>query len=103
MVRVTVRPNMTLDVYRGRKTAIQQHSSKSKCLGTNVAFIKRVHCITIIKSILIIIICSISILIIIIIMIIAKHEETAFAFIFEVFIIYRLVISKFPDFSLTFA
>ena len=82
-------------------------SSKSKCLGTNVAFIKRVHCITIIISILIIrliiIIISISILIIIIIMIIAKHEETAFPFIFEVFIIYRLVISKFPDFSLTFA
>ena len=54
-------------------------SSKSKCLGTNVAFIKTVHCI-IISSILIII--SSSILIIIIIMIIAKHEETAFAFIF---------------------
>ena len=76
-------------------------SSKSKCLGTNVAFIKRVHCITI--SILIIISSSISILIIIIIMIIAKHQETAFAFIFEGFIIYRLVISKFPEFSLTFA
>ena len=78
-------------------------SSKSKCLGTNVAFIRRVLCITIIISILIIISSSISILIIIIIMIIAKHEETAFAFIFEVFIIYRLVITKFPDYSLTFA
>ena len=77
-------------------------SSQSKCLGTNVAFTKRVHYITIIISILIII--SISILIINIIMIIAKYEKTAFAFIFEVFIIgLSLVISKFPDFSLTFA
>ena len=49
-------------------------SSMSKCFGTNVAFVKRVHCITI--SILIFIISSnISILIIIIIMIIAKHED----------------------------
>ena len=78
-------------------------SSKLKCLGTTVAFKRRVHCITIIISILIIISSSISILIIIIIMIIAKHEETAFTFIFEVFIIYRLVISNFPDFSQTFA
>ena len=69
-------------------------SSVSKFLETNVAFVKRVHCITII---------SILIIIIIIIMIIAKHEDTALAIIFEVFIIYRLVISKFPDFSLTFA
>ena len=78
-------------------------SSKSKYLGTNVAFVKRVHNITIISSILIIIstCSSISILIIIIIMIIAKNEETAF--IFEDLIMYRLVISKFPDFSLTFA
>ena len=36
-------------------------------------------------------------------MIIAKHEETAFAFILDVFIIHGLIISKFPDFSLTFA
>ena len=36
-------------------------------------------------------------------MIIPKHEETALAFIFDVFIIYRLVILKFPDVSLTFA
>ena len=64
-------------------------------LGTNVAFVKRIHCITIIISILIIII--------IIIMIIVKIKETALAFIFDVFIIYRLVISKFPDFSLTSA
>ena len=78
-------------------------SSKSEYLGTNVAFVKKVRCITIIISILIIIISNISILIIIIIMIIAKHEETAFAFIFEDFIMYRLVILKFPDFSLTFA
>ena len=78
-------------------------SSKSKCLGTNFAFIKKAHCITIIISILIIISNSISILItIIIIMIIAKHEETAFAFIFLSFYQW-LVISKFPDFSLTFA
>ena len=51
-------------------------SSTSKCLETNVAFVKRVHCITIIISFLIII-SSISILIITIIMMIAKHEETA--------------------------
>ena len=69
----------------------------SEFLGTTVAFVKRVHYITIIIGILIIII------IIIIIMTIAKHEETALSFIFEGFIIYRLVISKFPDFSLTFA
>ena len=49
-------------------------SLTSKFLGTNVAFVKRVHCITII----------ISILINIIIMIIPKHEETASAFIFDV-------------------
>ena len=57
----------------------------SKCLGTNVAFVKRVHCITITISIsIIIIIISSSILIIITnIMIIAKYEETALAFIFE--------------------
>ena len=67
-------------------------SATLKFLGTNVAFVKRVHCITIFISILIIII-----------MIIAKTEETALAFIFDVFIIYRLVISKFPDFSLTSA
>ena len=63
-------------------------------LGTNVAFVKRVHCITIIIIILITIIINI---------IIAKHEETVLAFIFDIFIIYRLVISKIPDFSLTFA
>ena len=44
-----------------------------------------------------------SILIIIIIKITAKHEETTLVFIFEDFITYRLVISKFPDFSLTCA
>ena len=43
------------------------------------------------------------IIITIIILIIAKHEETALAFILDVLIIHRLVISKFPDFSLTFA
>ena len=48
-------------------------STSSKFLGTNVAFVKRVHYITIINSILIII------------MIKAKHEETALAFIFDVF------------------
>ena len=79
-------------------------SSTSKCLGTNVAFVKTVHCITVIISILIIIIISSSsILIITVTIIIIKHEETALAFIYEVFIIYRLVISKFPDFSPTFA
>ena len=81
-------------------------SSTSKCLGTNVAFVKTVHCITVIISILIIISSSSSsssILIITVTIIITKHEETALAFIYEVFIIYRLVISKFPDFSLTFA
>ena len=66
-------------------------STTLKFLGTNVAFVMRVHCITIIISILIII------------MIIVKVKETALAFIFDVFIIYRLVISKFPDFSLTSA
>ena len=49
-------------------------STTSKFLGTNVAFVKRVHCISVIISILIIII-----------MIIAKIEGTALAFIFEVF------------------
>ena len=67
-------------------------STRLKFSGTNVGFVKRVHCITIIISILIIII-----------MIIAKIEETALAFIFDVFIIYRLIISKFPDFSQTSA
>ena len=33
-------------------------SSKSKCLGTNVAFVKRVHCITIIIISILIIISS---------------------------------------------
>ena len=70
----------------------QQIQYTIKILGTNVAFVKRVHCITIIKSVLIITP-----------MIIAKNEETAQAFIFDVFIIYRLVISQFPDFSLTSA
>ena len=28
MVRLTDRPDMTLDVYRGRKTTIQQHTTK---------------------------------------------------------------------------
>ena len=67
-------------------------STTLKILGTNIAFVKRVHCITIIISILIITI-----------MIIVKIKETALAFIFDVFIIYRLVISKFPDFSLASA
>ena len=49
-------------------------STTLKFLGTNVAFVKRVHCITIVISILIIII-----------MIIAKIEGTALAFIFYVF------------------
>ena len=62
----------------------------------------KVHCITISISILSRISSS-TILIIIIIKIIAKHEETALVFIFEDFITYRLVISKFPDFSLTCA
>ena len=76
-------------------------STPLKFLGTNVAFVERVHCITIIISVLIITI-IISVLIIII-MITAKNEETALVFIFYGFIIYRLVISKFPDFSLTSA
>ena len=65
-----------------------------KILRTNIASVKRAHYIAIIISILIIII-----------IIIAKHEETALAFIFDVFFYHlnRLVISKFPDFSLTFA
>ena len=67
-------------------------STTLKFLGTNIAFVKRVHCITIIISILIITI-----------MIIVKIKETALAFIFDVFIIHRLVISKFPDFSLASA
>ena len=29
VVRLTDRPDMTLDVYRGRKTTIQQHQQKS--------------------------------------------------------------------------
>ena len=33
MVRLTDRPDMTLDVYRGRKTTIQQHNKISLSLG----------------------------------------------------------------------
>ena len=36
-------------------------------------------------------------------MIIAKHEETALALILEAWLIQRLVISKFPELSLTFS
>ena len=32
VVRLTDRPDMTLDVYRGRKTTIQQQQQQSKCL-----------------------------------------------------------------------
>ena len=70
----------------------QQIQLNVKMFRNKVAFVKRVHCIIIIIIILIIIISSSSssssILINIIIMIVAKHEETALAFIFEVFIIY---------------
>ena len=31
VVRLTDRPDMTLDVYRGRKTTIQQQQSSSSC------------------------------------------------------------------------
>ena len=34
VVRLTDRPDMTLDVYRGRKTTNQQQKSKVDCLET---------------------------------------------------------------------
>ena len=34
MVRLTDRPDMTLDVYRGRKTTIQQQPNFAKLSGT---------------------------------------------------------------------
>ena len=83
-------------LYYSNKYSLQQRIQFNiKFLGTNIAFVKRVHYITIIISILI--------NIIIMIPVILKHEETALAFIFDVFIIHSLVISKFPDFSLTCA
>ena len=33
MVRLTDRPDMTLDVYRGRKTTIQQHIKATVSVG----------------------------------------------------------------------
>ena len=37
VVRLTDRPDMTLDVYRGRKTTIQQqHSTDLRCLNVSV-------------------------------------------------------------------
>ena len=35
MVRLTDRPDMTLDVYRGRKTTIQQQQEPSRRNGSN--------------------------------------------------------------------
>ena len=40
VVRLTDRPDMTLDVYRGRKTKIQQQQQQIKRLG-GVAFYER--------------------------------------------------------------
>ena len=64
-------------------------SEMTQFLGTNVAFVKWVHCIIII---------IILIIIIIIIMIIAKHEETALA----LFLIFLSFIDWFLRNSLTF-
>ena len=36
MVRLTVRPDMTLDVYRGRKTTIQQQHDNADMLPKDV-------------------------------------------------------------------
>ena len=37
VVRLTDRPDMTLDVYRGRKTTIQQpHLSQGLCVGVQI-------------------------------------------------------------------
>ena len=38
VVRLTDRPDMTLDVYRGRKTTIQQYSNSSCYLHLNTLF-----------------------------------------------------------------
>ena len=41
VVRLTDRPDMTLDVYRGRKTTKQQYNNRlySSCVGREVKFI----------------------------------------------------------------
>ena len=36
VVRLTDRPDMTLDVYRGRKTTMQQQQIQHNCVFTNV-------------------------------------------------------------------
>ena len=41
VVRLTDRPDMTLDVYRGRKTTIQQQRSGNDCILLRVEIWKR--------------------------------------------------------------
>ena len=40
VVRLTDRPDMTLDVYRGRKTTIQQQHQR--CIDVNMTLLQRV-------------------------------------------------------------
>ena len=39
VVRLTDRPDMTLDVYRGRKTTIQQHTTLVLCTSSIDAYV----------------------------------------------------------------
>ena len=39
-VRLTDRPDMTLDVYRGRKTTIQQYNKSSQCCSERLMLYK---------------------------------------------------------------
>ena len=43
VVRLTDRPDMTLDVYRGRKTTIQQYNNLA------YSYLKSLHCVYIIS------------------------------------------------------
>ena len=43
VVRLTDRPDMTLDVYRGRKTTIQQQQQIHKCKGMVLYATKILH------------------------------------------------------------
>ena len=43
MVRLTDRPDMTLDVYRGRKTTIQQHFQFHRELSIIVKYKRKVY------------------------------------------------------------
>ena len=45
VVRLTDRPDMTLDVYRGRKTTIQKKKKKNVTDSTDILYLNMVHCI----------------------------------------------------------